>query len=126
MDDVPRMPGSGRLGTDAELSRMVGNVLGNALKFTPAGGLVELTLQADDGYVRIGVTDTGIGIPAEEVGSVFDRFFRSSRSRSAETPGTGLGLTIARWIADRHAGAIAIQPRDPAGTAVEIRLPRPR
>jgi signal transduction histidine kinase len=111
-------------GDPAELTRMVGNVLGNAYKFTPSGGVVKLRLGADDFHIRIEVADTGVGIPAEEIGSVFDGFFRSSRSRHAETPGTGLGLTIARSIADRHCGAIEISDRDPMGTAVEIRLPR--
>jgi signal transduction histidine kinase len=98
-------------------------VLGNALKFTPAGGSVAIRLDVVDGFVRIEVTDTGIGIPEDELDSVFDGFFRSSRSQRNESPGTGLGLTIAQSIADRHAGAIEIGRREPAGTAVEIRLP---
>jgi PAS domain S-box-containing protein len=112
-------------GDPDELARMVGNVLGNAFKFTPAGGVVAMSVGADDSFVRIEVADTGIGIPAGEIDSVFDGFFRSSRSQRNESPGTGLGLTIARSIADRHSGAIEISVREPAGTSVEIRLPRP-
>jgi PAS domain S-box-containing protein len=109
---------------DAEdLARMVGNVLGNALKFTPADGSVWLRVAADGRYARVDVTDTGIGIPAEEMGLVFDGFFRSSRSQRAESPGTGLGLTIARSIADRHAGTIELRRNEPEGTAVSIRIP---
>jgi signal transduction histidine kinase len=110
-------------GDSEDLARMVGNVLGNALKFTPAGGSVAIRLDVVDGFVRIEVTDTGIGIPQDELDSVFDGFFRSSRSQRNESPGTGLGLTIAQSIAARHAGAIEISRREPAGTAVEIRLP---
>jgi PAS domain S-box-containing protein len=109
---------------DAEdLARMVGNVLGNALKFTPAGGSVTVRLDAADGFARVEIADTGIGIPKEEIGSVFDGFFRSSRSQRNESPGPGLGLTIAQSIANRHSGTIAINAREPAGTVVEIRLP---
>jgi PAS domain S-box-containing protein len=110
-------------GDPEDLARMVGNVLGNALKFTPAGGAVVVRLDVVEGAVRIAVTDTGIGIPDDEIGSVFDGFFRSSRSQRNESPGTGLGLTIAQSIAHRHDGAIEISRREPAGTAVEIRLP---
>jgi PAS domain S-box-containing protein len=110
-------------GNPEDLARMVGNVLGNALKFTPTGGAVAVRLDVVDGAVRIAVTDTGIGIPDDEIDSVFDGFFRSSRSQRNESPGTGLGLTIAQSIAHRHAGAIEISRRKPAGTAVEIRLP---
>ena len=109
---------------DAEdLARMLGNVLGNAVKFTPAGGSVRVRLGVDGRYARVDVLDTGIGIPPEELDLVFDGFFRSSRSRRDETPGTGLGLTIAQSIARRHAGVIEVATREPAGTAVEIRLP---
>jgi PAS domain S-box-containing protein len=110
-------------GDPEDLARMVGNVLGNALKFTPAGGRVAVRLDVVADAVRIAVTDTGIGIPDDEIASVFDGFFRSSRSQRNESPGTGLGLTIAQSIAHRHAGAIEIGRVDPVGTAVEIRLP---
>jgi signal transduction histidine kinase len=110
-------------GDPDDLVRMVGNILGNALKFTPAGGSVRLQVAADGRYARIDVTDTGIGIPPEELGLVFDGFFRSSRSQRNESPGTGLGLTIARSIADRHAGTIELRRNEPEGTAVAIRIP---
>jgi PAS domain S-box-containing protein len=110
-------------GDPEDLARMVGNVLRNALKFTPAGGSAALRLGVVDGFARIEVVDTGIGIPDDEIGSVFDGFFRSTRSRRNETPGTGLGLTIAQSIANRHAGVIKINQREPVGTLVEIRLP---
>ncbi len=110
-------------GDPEDLVRMCGNVLGNALKFTPAGGTVRVRVAGDGRYARIEVVDTGIGIPADELGLVFDGFFRSSRSQRNESPGTGLGLTIARSIADRHAGTIEIRPAEPEGTAVTIRIP---
>ncbi len=110
-------------GDPDDLVRMLSNVLGNALKFTPAGGTVRVRLAGDGRYARIEVVDTGIGIPEDELGLVFDGFFRSSRSQRNESPGTGLGLTIARSIADRHAGTIDIRPAEPEGTAVTIRIP---
>ncbi len=113
-------------GDPDDLARMLGNVLGNALKFTPAGGLVTVRLGTGKARAHIEVTDTGVGIPSDEIDQVFDGFYRSSRSRRDERPGTGLGLTIARSIADRHGGAIRIAAREPAGTTVVIELPLAR
>jgi two-component system sensor histidine kinase SenX3 len=74
------------------------------------------------GLVEIAVTDTGIGIPEDEIGQVFDRFTRSSRSQLRETQGTGLGLTITKAIIERHGGTVSISSRDHAGTTVTVCL----
>jgi len=120
-----RLPPAPLLGDGAadDLVRIVGNVGRNALKFTPPAGSVTVQVGQAGGFALVEVTDDGIGIPDDELDAVFEDFFRSSRSRRNETPGTGLGLTIARSIADRHAGMIEIRGRVPAGTAVYIRLP---
>jgi signal transduction histidine kinase len=108
----------------AQLERVTTNLLSNALKFTPPGGRVTVTVTADAGQVQVSVSDTGIGIPAEELGQVFDRFFRSSRSQRQARPGTGLGLTIAKSIVESHHGTIRADLNPHCGTIFTITLPR--
>jgi hypothetical protein len=111
-------------GDPHQLERVVTNLVGNALKFTPAGGRVAVTVSAGPDQVRLQIADTGIGIPAEELPQVFDRFFRSSRSQQQESPGTGLGLTIAKSIVDLHHGVIRAAANPGGGTVITITLPR--
>ncbi len=95
----------------------------NALKYTPEGGSVDISLKAENGWAKIAVTDTGMGIPAEDLPHVFDRFFRSEQSRSRSTGGTGLGLAIAAWIAARHAGRIDVTSRLGLGSRFTLTFP---
>jgi signal transduction histidine kinase len=76
-----------------------------------------------DGKVRLEVTDTGIGIPHEEMGQLFSRFYRASTATRRAIPGTGLGLVIARAIVDAHGGAISLQSQEGEGTCVTVTLP---
>jgi PAS domain S-box-containing protein len=108
----------------AQLERVVTNLLSNALKFTPPGGQVTATVTTEPDQVRLSVTDTGIGIPEDELTRVFDRFFRSSRSQDRDRPGTGLGLTIAKSIIDQHHGTIQVSGNRTGGTTFTITLPR--
>jgi signal transduction histidine kinase len=108
----------------SQLERVTTNLISNALKFTPPGGRVTVATTADAEQVRISVSDTGIGIPAEELGQVFDRFFRSSRSVQKGRPGTGLGLTIAKSIVEHHHGTIRADLNPAGGTIFTITLPR--
>ena len=96
-----------------QAARALGNVLHNALKFSPQGGTVELSARAEtDGeHVTLSVTDEGPGIPPEELGRIFERFFRGDRSRG--TPGTGLGLAIVRHILRAHGGEAWAEDREP-------------
>ncbi|WP_415579195.1 sensor histidine kinase [Hydrogenibacillus schlegelii] len=106
------------------LDRVLDNVLSNALKFTPAGGQVTVTLgPADGGAAEIRVEDTGIGIPEEARERVFERFYRVDKARSRAHGGSGLGLSIAREIVERHGGTIRAEGRPGGGTAIVIRLP---
>ena len=95
----------------------------NALKYTPEGGSVDISLKAEDGWAKIAVTDTGMGIPEEDLAHIFDRFFRSEQSRSRSTGGTGLGLAIAAWIAARHAGRIDVTSRVGLGSRFTLTFP---
>lgn len=101
------------------------NLITNAIKYTPVGGEIGLSLLEADGEVRIAVRDTGIGIAAGDLPHIFDRFWRAdpARSRSGERPGTGLGLAITKWIADAHGGSISVQSRPGRGTRFIVTLP---
>ena len=106
------------------IEQVIINVMSNAIKYTPDGG--NITLSAKDtcsGFIEIKITDNGIGIPAEDLPRLFERFYRVEKSRTSETGGTGLGLAIAKEIVDAHGGNIAIESELGVGTTVTIRLP---
>jgi signal transduction histidine kinase len=110
--DLLTMPGDPSLLFDA-----LGNLIDNAIKFTPTGGQVDVSLGLRAGRIEIGVSDTGCGIPEAEREAVFQRFYRADHSRN--TPGNGLGLTLVQAIAWLHHMEIAIERRDP-GTAIVL------
>jgi PAS domain S-box-containing protein len=110
------------LGDQAQLERVLINLVDNGLKFTPSGGHVQVTVDDEDGFARLVVSDTGMGIPADEVDTVFERFFRSTRSQERAAQGTGLGLAITKSIVERHGGRIWAASGD-AGTQVTCLLP---
>lgn len=99
------------------------NLLSNALKYTGPGGKVSIAARMDGPWVTVTVADTGIGIPAEDLPRVFDRFYRVDKARSRELGGTGLGLSIAREIVRAHGGEIALDSEVGKGTTVTVRLP---
>lgn len=106
------------------LDRLLDNLLSNALKYTPAGGHIDVSAQSLPGEVELRVADTGVGIPEAEVTNVFQRFYRVDKARSRRRGGTGLGLAIAREITERHHGDIKIESIINQGTTVIVRLPR--
>jgi signal transduction histidine kinase len=105
------------------LIQMLMNIVDNALKFTPTGGKIELKLTRDKGYAVIQVTDTGRGIPSEQLPHVTEAFYRISSARKSEGEGSRLGLSIVKQIVDLHHGLIEIQSREGFGTSVIIHLP---
>ena len=105
------------------LQRAVGNLVSNALAHTPPGGAVVLGTNVDFSTIRIEVSDTGVGIPAEALPRVFDRFFRVDSSRSQSSGGTGLGLAIVRSIALLHGGNVEISSQPGQGTRVTLHMP---
>jgi signal transduction histidine kinase len=107
----------------ARLRQVLDNLVSNALKFTPSGGSVTLSASNGDGPLRVEVTDTGIGVPQDELGQLFSRFYRASSARRRAIPGTGLGLVIARAIIEAHGGTISLEPREDEGTRVTVTLP---
>lgn len=106
------------------LEQVLTNLVGNALKYTPAGGRVEVQVAAENGEVQVVVNDTGRGIGPEDLPHVFERFYRSDRSRTRESGGTGLGLAIAKHIVEAHGGRISVTSRADEGTTFTFTIPR--
>lgn len=98
-------------------------LMDNAIKYTPDGGAILMAVEEKDGWACLSVTDEGIGIPPEALPHIFDRFFRADESRTRQTGGSGLGLSIAKWIVERHGGWIEVVSRQNAGTRMTIVLP---
>jgi two-component system, sensor histidine kinase and response regulator len=118
IDAVPPVSG------DRErLSQLVGNLISNALKFTPAGGTVTARSFVDSSRAVVEVADTGIGIPKVEQSRLFQRFFRSSTATEQAIPGTGLGLVISRAIAEAHGGTIDVTSEPGEGTTFRVEIP---
>ena len=108
----------------ADLDRIVGNLVGNAVKYTPAGS-VTIALFADDAErARLEVRDTGIGIPADALPRVFQEFYRAGNAKSAGESGTGLGLAIVRLLAERAGGDVTVASREGEGSTFTVTLPR--
>ncbi|MCT1479735.1 cell wall metabolism sensor histidine kinase WalK [Microbacterium sp. p3-SID336] len=111
------MVDAGRIG------QAVDNLLSNAIKFTPRGGTVTATARPVDGGVEISIADTGVGIPEDEQGMLFTRFFRASTATRNAVPGVGLGLTITRAIVLAHGGAMDVASKEGVGTEFRFVLP---
>ncbi|MCO5997666.1 sensor histidine kinase [Actinoallomurus rhizosphaericola] len=105
------------------LRQAVGNLLSNAVRYTPAGGRVTLRAYADGGDVLIEVADTGPGIAPEHLPYVFDRFWRAEKSRNRQTGGSGLGLAIVRHLAEAHGGSATARSEPGRGATFTLRLP---
>jgi signal transduction histidine kinase/CHASE3 domain sensor protein len=118
VDDVPPVSGD-----KDRLAQLVGNLVSNALKFTPAGGRVTVRAFRDGGNAVMEIQDTGIGIPEAEQGRLFQRFFRSSTATEQAIPGTGLGLVISKAIAEAHGGTIGVISASGEGTCFRVEIP---
>jgi len=110
-------------GDASSLRRLFLILIDNAVKYTPASGQVEVSLQRNDGYAVAQVRDTGIGIAEGDLPNVFERFYRADKARTRESGGVGLGLSIGRWITEVHAGTIEVQSSPGRGSIFQIRLP---
>lgn len=110
------------LGDADRLRQLLLNLVDNAIKYTPSGGDVTITLRRQAGWVQVSVEDTGAGIPSDDLPHVFDRFFRSDRSR-ARPGGAGLGLSIARWVAEAHGGQLEVESQVGVGSVFTLYLP---
>ncbi len=111
-------------GDELSINEMITGLLFNAIKYTPDGKTAHLEATCHDDHIRLDFIDTGIGIPADEVRSVFDEFFRATNARKQERDGTGLGLSIAKQIVERHGGTISVRSTENEGSTFSVRLPR--
>jgi len=115
-------------GDEGLLRQMLMNLLGNAIKHTPRGGTISLSVERLNGQYEITVADTGTGIPLEAQPHIFERFFRADSARSrtdTDGGGAGLGLAIARWIAEVHKGRLNLLRSDETGTTFRAGIPAP-
>lgn len=108
-----------------KLERVFAELIGNAIKYTPEGGRVEILCQRDGGYMAVCVSDTGIGMSGDECRRVWDRFYRTHASQKF-AKGTGLGLSIAKELVEMHRGTIEAESEPGKGTRFVVRLPLPR
>ena len=111
-------------GDREHLRRLLLNVVDNAIKYTPAGGSVALSLQDDGGWASLKVSDTGIGLSKKEQERIFSRFHRATEARSRDEKGVGLGLSLARSIAEAHGGRIQVESTPGQGSTFTVLLPR--
>jgi PAS domain S-box-containing protein len=110
-------------GDPARLAQLVDNLISNAIKFTPAGGRVDVRLARSNGSAVLEVEDTGMGISADEQTHLFERFYRTRSAGENAIPGTGLGLSIAQEIAQAHGGHIGVTSEEGVGTTFRVELP---
>ncbi len=111
------------VGDRGRLRQLFLNIVDNAIKYTPDGGYVAISVEQQNGTAVVAVQDTGIGIPPQDLERIFERFYRVDKARSREMGGTGLGLSIAKWIAEVHRGSISVQSELNKGSTFTVRLP---
>ncbi len=108
---------------EERLVQVLGNLVSNALRYTPKGGQIIVEAKHSDDSVLLSVQDTGIGITAEDLSRIFERFYRVDQSRRQNEGESGLGLSIARSIIEAHGGIIAVESEMGSGTKFTITLP---
>jgi signal transduction histidine kinase len=121
--DIDVESGIATQGDPVRLGQVLDNLVSNAIKYTPNGGAVSITMTRTGETATIAVRDSGIGIPEGEQGQMFGRFFRASNARVSGIDGTGLGLAITRGIVEAHGGTIGFDSVVGAGTTFSITLP---
>jgi len=110
-------------GDRAKLEQLFLNLLDNAMKYTPSGGIISVSLRTEGQMAVAAVTDTGMGIPQEDLPFIFERFYRADKARSRADGGAGLGLAICRSIAEAHGGRIEVQSQVGKGSTFSVYLP---
>lgn len=112
-------------GSDSDLTLLVHNLLDNAIRYTATGGAITVTLRRCVDRTELAIEDTGAGIPPEDLGRVFERFYRVDVARARQTGGTGLGLSIVRNVAQAHGGDVHVVSSLGSGSTFTVRLPMP-
>jgi two-component system sensor histidine kinase VicK len=106
-----------------KITQVLDNVISNALKYSPEGGVIQFHLEEKEQLLEVRVTDQGVGIPKENISKVFDRFYRVDKARTRKLGGTGLGLAIAKEMVNAHGGDIWVNSDDGIGTTIHFTLP---
>jgi two-component system, OmpR family, phosphate regulon sensor histidine kinase PhoR len=114
------------LGSELRLYQVLVNLLDNAVKFNRPDGEVSIQVRAIDGKVRIAISDTGIGIPSEDLPRIFERFYRVDKARSRAMGGTGLGLSIVRHVVEQMHGSIDVTSQLGEGSEFTVIIPTVR
>jgi signal transduction histidine kinase len=110
-------------GDELRLRQMFLNLISNAIKYTPEDGALKIAMAQDGGFAVVDIVDSGIGIDAEHLAHIFDRFYRVDKARNRMDGGTGLGLAIVKWIAEAHGGGITVTSEVGKGSTFSVRLP---
>jgi two-component system phosphate regulon sensor histidine kinase PhoR len=113
------------LADETRVTQILLNLVDNAYNYTPPGGQITIRAQALEGAVEIGVTDTGIGIPTEELPHIFERFYRANHPFVQRIPGTGLGLAIVKHLVELHGGHVWVDSEPGRGSTFRFLLPTP-
>jgi len=121
--DIQKIDPATIRGEENLLERMLANIIDNAIRYTPPKGKVEISLDEKKNGVILSIQDNGIGIPEEALPYIFDRFYVVDKSRSKETGGLGLGLSIAKHVADTHGAGIEVESQVGQGTIFRITFP---
>jgi signal transduction histidine kinase len=112
------------IGNRLSIEEAIANLVLNAIKYTPENGTIEINITNHDDCVLVEISDTGIGIPQEELPMVFDEFYRATNAKRVEKDGTGLGLSIAKHVIERHNGRIWVESAEGVGTKFSFTLPK--
>lgn len=110
-------------GVETEILSAFGNLVTNAIRYTPDGGAIRVSWHAQGGHAVFSVTDSGLGIPAADIPRLTERFYRVDRSRSRDTGGTGLGLAIVKHVLQRHDAQLDVKSEEGRGSTFTVRFP---
>jgi two-component system phosphate regulon sensor histidine kinase PhoR len=111
-------------GDQSRLQQVIVNLLDNAIKYTPDGGAITVSVHGEAEKAVVTVADTGIGIARESQAHIFERFYRTDKARSRELGGTGLGLSIVKSIGAAHGGRVSVQSTEERGSTFRFEIPR--
>ena len=118
-EDIPDI-----LADEAGIGQVLLNLLDNAIKYNKEKGLVTVSAGENNGYVKVEVFDTGVGIPERDLNRIFERFYRVDKARSRELGGTGLGLSIVKQIIQEHNGEVAVESLMGQGSTFSFTIPK--
>ena len=121
MKSAPDLPPI--LANKRTIEEVIANLLTNAVKYTPEGGKVTVSAEAERDYVHLSVKDTGFGMTEEDLGRIFERFYRVKNDKTRFIPGTGLGLAIVKSIVEAHHGNVRVESEIDRGSTFHVLLP---